>query len=164
MLAKILHIGLEPEKSNTFYQPLVFNCSSKQSFFHELFSRTMWLLSKTRREMKVSTISDYQKVMNVLDKQIRIVLQKRPMDFKMLTNEMSHVSFDVVQKCWQNEYEMELNNVINKNPAIQDVKKDLIKENEKYIFQQRVNCLINGNSFIKVLEKVGNILIIITQN
>lgn len=114
--------------------------------------------------MKVSTISDYQKVMNVLDKQIRIVLQKRPMDFKMLTNEMSHVSFDVVQKCWQNEYEMELNNVINKNPAIQDVKKDLIKENEKYIFQQRVNCLINGNSFIKVLEKVGNILIIITQN
>lgn len=63
MLGKILHIGKDPPDSRSvFYQPIVFNCSSRLPFLLELFSRTMWLLSRTRREMKVSTIEDYPKV------------------------------------------------------------------------------------------------------
>ncbi|KAG5885731.1 hypothetical protein JTB14_000653 [Gonioctena quinquepunctata] len=62
MLARMLHIGMDPPDSRSvFYQPIVFNTSPREPFFLELFSRTMWLLSKTRREMKVSTIEDYPK-------------------------------------------------------------------------------------------------------
>lgn len=63
MLAKLLHIGVDaPDNRSVSYQPIVFNCSSRTPFFLELFSRAMWLLSRTRREMKVSTIDDYPKV------------------------------------------------------------------------------------------------------
>lgn len=62
MLAKILHIGTEPDRNSICYQPTVFTGSSKMPFFFELFSRTMWLLSKTRRDMKASTTLDYEKV------------------------------------------------------------------------------------------------------
>lgn len=76
MLAKILHIGKDPPDSRSvFYQPIVFNCSSRLPFFLELFSRTMWLLSRTRREMKVSTIEDYPKVsMNLIHKNFRFYI------------------------------------------------------------------------------------------
>ncbi|CAH1958931.1 unnamed protein product [Acanthoscelides obtectus] len=64
MLAQLLHIGVDPPDSkSTMYQPIVFNCASRTPFLLELFSRTMWLLSRTRREMKVSTITDYPKVL-----------------------------------------------------------------------------------------------------
>lgn len=62
LLAKILHIGLEPDRTSTCYLPPVFTCSSKSPFYFELFSRTMWLLSKTRHEMKASSLQDYDKV------------------------------------------------------------------------------------------------------
>lgn len=62
MLARMLHIGKQPERNCTFYQPLVFNVTLKKPFFPELFARTMWLLSKTRREMKASIKEDYSKV------------------------------------------------------------------------------------------------------
>lgn len=65
MLSRLLHIGKDPPDSKSvFYQPVVFNCSSRIPFFLELFSRTMWLLSRTRREMKVTTIDDYPKVIS----------------------------------------------------------------------------------------------------
>lgn len=66
MLAKLLHVGKSPEKHGQFYLPIVFNVELKQSFFSELFSRTMWLLSKTRREMKASIKEDFPKVSIVL--------------------------------------------------------------------------------------------------
>uniref|UniRef100_A0A6P7GY62 Uncharacterized protein LOC114343728 n=1 Tax=Diabrotica virgifera virgifera TaxID=50390 RepID=A0A6P7GY62_DIAVI len=102
MLAKILDIGLDPPDSKKiFYQPIVFNSSAKNSFFLELFSRTMWLLSRTRREMKVSTIEDYPKLMRALKKQVKMVLNKRPLNFKELTTDMTNLNFDAVLKKWQ---------------------------------------------------------------
>lgn len=62
MLAKILHIGIEPDRVSTCYQPTVFSSSSKTPFLLELFSLTMCLLSRTRKEMKAFTINDYEKV------------------------------------------------------------------------------------------------------
>lgn len=61
MLAKLLHIGKPPDKNSQFFHPLVFNVNLRYPFLPELFSRTMWLLSKTRREMKASRREDYPK-------------------------------------------------------------------------------------------------------
>lgn len=59
--AKVLQIGTIPDIGNTGYCPLVFLTST--SFFEEIFSRTIILVHKTKREMKArSTPSDLQKV------------------------------------------------------------------------------------------------------
>lgn len=62
MLAKVLRIGKEPDKYGQNYQPIMFNTEFKYDFFPELFCRVMWLLSKTRREMRACTYDDYDKV------------------------------------------------------------------------------------------------------
>lgn len=39
--------------------------------------------------------------MNALEKQIKMVLEKRPIDFKALTGEMTDITFDVVMQQWK---------------------------------------------------------------
>lgn len=63
MLANILGIGDPPPRKQTDnYHPIVFDTNVHNNFFLELFSRTMWLLSKTRKEMKARTAEDFFKV------------------------------------------------------------------------------------------------------
>ncbi|XP_018580043.1 engulfment and cell motility protein 1 isoform X2 [Anoplophora glabripennis] len=166
MLAKILHLGMEPDNRSIFYQPIVFNCSSRTPFFLELFSRAMWLLSRTRREMKVSTIDDYPKVMNALEKQIKMVLEKRPIDFKALTNEMTDITFDVVMQRWKDERADELKILLKTHPCIQQMKTDFGKQNEEHIYNNRINFLKRGAHFPKVLEKKtsGNMFVQLSKN
>lgn len=92
-MARILRIGKEPEKNITNYQPLVFHPTSKHEFFPELFSRTMWLLSKTRREMQVSSYEDFDKVMRILSKQIRMVFQEKPKEYTTLLELMKKINY-----------------------------------------------------------------------
>ncbi|KAJ8920454.1 hypothetical protein NQ315_005322 [Exocentrus adspersus] len=167
MLAKMLHIGIDPPDSKSvFYQPIVFNCSSRTPFFLELFSRAMWLLSRTRREMKVLTIEDYPKVMNALEKQIKMVLAKRPIDFKVLTSEMTDTTFDVVMQQWQKEKSDELKILLKTHPCIQQLKTNFSKKNEEHIYSNRMNCLKRGAHFPKVLEKKtsGNMFVQLSKN
>lgn len=42
--------------------------------------------------------------MNVLQKQIKMVLEKRPKDFKTLTSEMTETNFKIVLNQWQVMY------------------------------------------------------------
>ena len=62
ILSKILQIGSPPNKSSENYHPLIFNTDITSDFFVELFCRTMWLLSKTRKEMKAQVTEDFGKV------------------------------------------------------------------------------------------------------
>ncbi|VEN45661.1 unnamed protein product [Callosobruchus maculatus] len=154
MVAKLLHIGVDsPDPKSTMYQPIVFNCSSKAPFLLELFSRSMWLLSRTRREMKVSTITDYPKVMQVLEKQLQMVLSRRPKDFERLTAYMTEITFEEVLAKWQEEKDQEFVDLQNNNASIIELKESLSKENEQYVIHQRINVLKVGQVFPKVTEK-----------
>ncbi|KAJ8971526.1 hypothetical protein NQ317_016796 [Molorchus minor] len=157
MIAKLLHIGMDlPDSKSVIYQPIVFNCSSRTPFILELFSRTMWLLSRTRREMKVSTIEDYEKVMGVLQKQLKMVLDKKPIDFKSLTDEMADVNFDVAMQQWQKEKDDELKILLKMHPCIQEIKETFITQNEEYLYKNRMSVVKRGGNFPKVLEKKTN--------
>ncbi|CAG9768633.1 unnamed protein product [Ceutorhynchus assimilis] len=167
MLARMLHIGMDPPDSkSTFYQPVVYYCSPKTPFFLELFSRTMWLLSRTRREMKASRYADYEKVMYVLQKQVKLALKNKPMDFKQLTAELTETSFKIVLEKIQQDKEDEMKSLIDNHPCIQDLKLKYSKENELNVFQQRVNSLLQGEHFPKVLEKKvhGTIFVKLSKN
>lgn len=154
MLARMLHIGVDPPDSkSTFYQPVVFYCSSKTPFFLELFSRTMWLLSRTRREMKASTYADYPKVMHILQKQVRMALEAKPLDFKSLTVEMKSTSFQGVVESVQQEKEQEMLKMIEEHPCIQDLKTQYLPKNELCVFQNRTNLLMAGQEFPRVAGK-----------
>nr|CAH7712980.1 unnamed protein product [Callosobruchus chinensis] len=159
MLAKLLHIGVDfPDPKSTMYQPIVFNCSSRAPFLLELFSRSMWLLSRTRREMKVSTITDYPKVMQVLEKQLQMVLSRKPKDFKRLTAYMTETTFEEVLAEWQVEKDKEFADLQNNNATIIELKESLSKENEQYVICQRINILKEGQIFPKVTEKKTHLL------
>lgn len=154
ILADVLDIGKErPNSKSVFYQPIVFNTSPKMPFFLELFSRSMWLLSRTRREMKVSTIEDYPKLMRTLKKQIKMVLKNRPLDFKTLTDHMSEMNFDAVLKHWQDEKEEEMKELLKSHPCIQELKEVYTRQNEPFLRQNRMNVLKKGEKFPKVFEK-----------
>ncbi|XP_074033990.1 engulfment and cell motility protein 2 [Leptinotarsa decemlineata] len=167
MLAKLLDIGLDPPDSKSvFYQPIVFNTSPRQPFFLELFSRTMWLLSKTRREMKVSTIEDYSKVMNVLQKQVKIVLTKRPMTIKILTDEIKEINFTTVSEHWQKEKEEELKYFLENNQSIQELREKFNDKNESYVVENRKNIIKKGDFFPNVYEKKtsGSMFVELSKN
>nr|CAI5827494.1 unnamed protein product [Callosobruchus analis] len=154
MLAKLLHIGVDiPDPRSRLYQPIVFNCSPKIPFLLELFSRSMWLLSRTRREMKISTITDYPKVMQVLEKQLQMVLSRKPKDFERLTEYMTEITFEEVVAKWQEEKDKEFVDLMNNNASIIELKESLSKENEQYVISQRINILKEGQVFPKVTEK-----------
>ncbi|RZC35349.1 engulfment and cell motility protein 1-like, partial [Asbolus verrucosus] len=157
MLAKLLHVGMDPDRSSTCYQPTIFNCSSKTPFFWELFSRTMWLLSKTRREMKASTILDYEKVIHVLTKQVKLVLEEKPLDFKTLTERMVETNYEKVVEIWQREKKEELRSVLDTNPSVQVLKRRFAKQNQELIFEQRMIFVKAGTMFPKFNEKVSKI-------
>ncbi|XP_057658530.1 engulfment and cell motility protein 1-like [Diorhabda carinulata] len=165
LLAHLLDIGLDPPDSKSlFYQPIVFNTSPKNPFFFELFSRSMWLLSRTRREMKVSTIEDYPKLMRALKKQIKMVLDKRPLNFKNLTNYMTELNYGEVLKQWQKEKDTELSNLLKNHPCIRQIKDNYMKNNEPYLHQNRLNVLKTGDYFPKVLDKKTSGLMFVQLN
>ncbi|CAG9861268.1 unnamed protein product [Phyllotreta striolata] len=157
MLGEILHIGVDPpDGKSVSYQPIVFQTSPKMPFFLELFSRCMWLLSRTRREMKVSTIEDYPKLMRALRKQIKMVLIRRPVNFKSLTNDMSEVTFDAVLRQWQMEKDEEMRQLINNHPCIQQLKETYQRQNEPFLRENRMNVLKKGEYFPKIVDKKRN--------
>lgn len=51
--------------------------------------------------------------MNALEKQIKMVLEKRPIDFKALTNEMTDVTFDVVMQQWKVCQKVQTSSTVN---------------------------------------------------
>ncbi|KAK5649209.1 hypothetical protein RI129_000238 [Pyrocoelia pectoralis] len=155
MLANILHIGMEPTRSGDVYHPLVFNTSLKLPFFLELFSRTMWLLSKTRKEMRAWSYDDYSKVLLVLEKQVKMALSEKPMDYASLTTKMMMVTYEEVDKQWQNEKQHGWKKIYENNPNVQMLKENFRTYNEKLIFESRMKTLQNGDLFPKLPEKKG---------
>lgn len=62
MLCDVLHIGKERDKHCSMVIPILFHPKEKSPFFEELFCRAVWLLAKTRREMKARVDEDHDKV------------------------------------------------------------------------------------------------------
>ncbi|KAF5304380.1 hypothetical protein FQA39_LY09759 [Lamprigera yunnana] len=154
LLANILHVGMEPTRIGQSYHPLVFNTSLKIPFFLELFSRTMWLLSKTRREMRAWTFNDYSKIFLVLEKQIKMSLDRRPMNYKTLTKEMMKMNYEEIDKQWQIEKQQEWKDIYEKNPNVQLLKGIFLVNNEILIYENRMRVLQNGGLFPKLPERV----------
>ncbi|KAB0800298.1 hypothetical protein PPYR_06038 [Photinus pyralis] len=155
LLANILHIGMEPTRSGDSYHPLVFNTSLKFPFFLELFSRSMWLLSKTRKEMRAWSYDDYSKVLLVLEKQVKMALAEKPMDYASLTAEMMKVTYEEVDKQWQHEKQNEWERIYQSNPNVQILKQKFSSHNEQLIFESRMRTLQSGELFPKLPEKKG---------
>ncbi|XP_050295202.1 engulfment and cell motility protein 1-like [Anthonomus grandis grandis] len=154
MLAEMFHIGnATPCEHSTFYQPLVFYCPARTPFLLEIFSHCMWLLSRTRREMKVATGVDYEKVMYILKKQVKSALNTKPKNFKSLAAELSNTTFKSVMENKRISEEKELQVLIDTHPCIQELKQKLLKENEEIVLKQRLGILMNGAPFSRVLEK-----------
>lgn len=154
MLTKLLHIGVDtPDNKSTMYQPLVFHCDSKTPFLSELFSRTMWLLSRTRREMKASSFADYEKVMYVLRKQVKMALKTRPQNFKSLTVEMTNITFQTVLDKIMSDKEQEMKNMLANHPCLQELKEKFKILNREYVIQHRIQCLLEGQRFIQFEDK-----------
>lgn len=87
MLCEIVYINTVPDKDATLYIPLIFK-EDKFIFFEELFCRAVWLLAKTRREMKAKVEEDHQKV-NLVKTVITILiffLNKGSSSFKGTNN------------------------------------------------------------------------------
>ncbi|KAG5885732.1 hypothetical protein JTB14_000654 [Gonioctena quinquepunctata] len=82
-----------------------------------------------------------------------MVLNRRPMNVKKLTDEMKEVKFDVVLEQWQKEKEEELQYILNNNDSIKELREEYIIINESYVLENRKNVLKNGQYFPKVTEK-----------
>ncbi|XP_022905919.1 engulfment and cell motility protein 1-like [Onthophagus taurus] len=152
MLASILRIGSKIDKKREDFQPLVFNTSLKQGFFLELFCRTMWLLSKTRREMQAHVADDFDKVLNILELQVRRTLEWKPLTLAELLKQMKTLSYNVVCNTLEKEAEINWKNNLNKNPCVQLLKKHFSTDNEDLVRQQRLSVLKAGQDFPKLPE------------
>ncbi|KAL3276977.1 hypothetical protein HHI36_012339 [Cryptolaemus montrouzieri] len=154
-LANILRIGQEPESSKGKYtfQPTIFNSTTKTPFFYELFSRTIWILSKTKNEMQGCPVPEYNKLMKVIEKQIKMVLEKRPGSFKKLTNIMLKTNYEAVKQKWQEEANDEFESLLKNNPCVQELRDHYIKINEQLVVEQRMHYLIAGSVFYKINEQ-----------
>ncbi|XP_019871434.2 engulfment and cell motility protein 2 [Aethina tumida] len=141
MLCRLLHIGKTPDKTSTTYQPLVFSCNMKEPFLLELFSRTMWLLSKTRTEMKGFNESDYEKVLRVVYEQVKIILEKKLDSFAQLTNEMGRINYETVAKIWEERRQKEEEYLLKEHPCVNVLRRRFAKENKKEILRQRLNFM-----------------------
>ncbi|KAJ8954982.1 hypothetical protein NQ318_000413 [Aromia moschata] len=131
MLAKLLHINVDPPDSKSVsYQPIIFNCSLKNA-------------------LHFGIIRPNNVVMHALEKQVKMVLEKRPIDFKELTEEMTEVNFDVVMKQWQKEKDDELKNAPKNAPVHPRTEKDFLVQNEENLYNNRINCLKRGGNFPK---------------
>ncbi|CAH0553394.1 unnamed protein product [Brassicogethes aeneus] len=170
MLCHLLHVGKNPDKSETTYQPLVY-CSNKSPFFMELFCRTLSLLSRTRREMKATSLADYTKVMRVVNEQIRMVLETKPMNFKELHNAVTNSSVIQVFKHWENKENKHLANLINYHPCIQELREKFSKNNRKYVLRQRFIFMHKKTRMQRVLSgtrrpffKLSHVIVYLSDN
>ncbi|KRT80622.1 hypothetical protein AMK59_5883, partial [Oryctes borbonicus] len=160
MLAKLLAIGdPPPKKQSNNYHPIVFDTNVHNNFFLELFSRTMWLLSKTRKEMKAKTSEDFDKVMYVLDRQVSMVLQKKPLNLKQLLEFMKETNYQAVSKQLDIERETAWIDMLNTNPCIQEIMEAYRKINSKLVYEQRMGILKKGQTFPKRVEKKSTLSI-----
>lgn len=91
---------MQPVQGCTAYQPLMF-IADKKSFVEELFCRTLWLLSRTRREMRAKTLQDHYKVLPVLECQVYMALKYKPVEYKKLTDVIKSVTYENVSHKWE---------------------------------------------------------------
>lgn len=108
----------------------------------------------------------------VLQKQIQLVLDEKPMDLKILTKKIADISYESVITEWQvkgftfvhfktfisffyqKERQEEMEAMIANNPCVQLLKKTFSNKNEHLVFVQRTNFMLKGSIFPKILEKV----------
>ncbi|XP_044756382.1 engulfment and cell motility protein 2-like [Coccinella septempunctata] len=157
ILANVLQIGkeLEVNRAKCTFQPTIFYSTTtiKTPFFYELFSRTIWILSKTKNEMQGCPVPEYPKLMKVLEKQVKMVLEKRPGSFKKLTNIMLKTNYEAVKQKWQEENSEEFEYIMKHNPCVQELREKYIRQNEILVVEQRMNYLTEGSVFYRVNDQ-----------
>jgi cupin superfamily acireductone dioxygenase involved in methionine salvage len=89
-----------------------------------------------------------------LGKQVRLVLESKPMDFKMLTKKMIETDYKNVVDVWQNEKKEKLKDLLKTHPSVQILKERFSKFNEKIVYDQRIRYIQNGTMFPKFNDKV----------
>ncbi|KAK9693540.1 PH domain [Popillia japonica] len=165
MLANILGIGDPPPRKQTDnYHPIVFDTNVHNNFFLELFSRTMWLLSKTRKEMKARTAEDFFKVIYVLERQVMMVLEKKPLNLKQVLEHMKGINYKMISEQLDKERDINWRNILKTNPCIQEMMDEYRKINSKLIYEQRMGVLKKGLTFPKRIEKKTTLSIKNTNN
>ncbi|GJQ72561.1 hypothetical protein Trydic_g1232 [Trypoxylus dichotomus] len=160
MLAKILGVGVSPpKKQSDKYHPIIFDTNVHNNFFLELFSRTMWLLSKTRKEMKAKTSDDFEKVMYILERQVSMVLEKKPLNLKQVLELMKEVNYATISQQIDDETHLKFVTMLETNSCIQEMMEEYNKINSKLVFEQRMGILKKGQTFPKRLEKKSTLSI-----
>ncbi|XP_018322121.1 engulfment and cell motility protein 2-like isoform X2 [Agrilus planipennis] len=153
VIIKILDIGHEPNKTSEFFHPLLFNTSLRAPFIYELFSRAMAKVSKTREEMKAYTSRDYEKIFIVLEKGIRLTLEKKPTTYEELKIYLSSVTYKIVSEQWEKEKSLEWKNLLEHHPSVLDMRMKMKEEMENLIYKQRIGVVQRGGIFPKIPEK-----------
>ncbi|XP_054276503.1 engulfment and cell motility protein 1-like [Macrosteles quadrilineatus] len=142
---EVLRIGYIPERDETAYCPLVFLTASP--FLEELFSKTVNLMHKTKREMKAKNASDLEKVFQVLQRQLLKALETQPVTFDQLDSVLSTLSYWAVRNQWQEEQVEKERNTLANSPAVRQLKASLVGETKEIIKKQRLQFVKTGSEF-----------------
>ncbi|XP_054274955.1 engulfment and cell motility protein 1-like [Macrosteles quadrilineatus] len=145
LCTKVLRIGYIPERDETAYCPLVFLTASP--FLEELFSKTVNLMHKTKREMKAKNASDLEKVFQVLQRQLLKALETQPVTFDQLDSVLSTLSYWAVRNQWQEEQVEKERNTLANSPAVRQLKASLVGETKEIIKKQRLQFVKTGSEF-----------------
>lgn len=150
VLCSILRVGTTHGRTSTRYCPLFF--SARDPFFEELFCHAMWTLGKTSRDLKTREPEDHIVALRVLDRQLSEAIDARPTTLSALAEHLREISASKVQELWTVEQEEKFENLLQKHPAIIDLRRKMRPGAVKLVTAQRLNALKAGNKFSKQFD------------
>lgn len=150
VLCSVLRVGTGHGRTSVRYCPLFF--SARDPFFEELFCHAMWTLGKTIRDLKTKEPEDHVVALRVLQRQLKEALASRPTTLSALAEHLKEISAIKVQELWTTEQQAKFENLLQKHPAIVDLKNQIRPRAVKLVTTQRLNALKGGHKFSKQFD------------
>ncbi|RZF36028.1 hypothetical protein LSTR_LSTR005844 [Laodelphax striatellus] len=161
MIAKdILHVGEPPRRKSTTFFLLVFSTflddTVKPALIEELFSQAMLHGERTKREMKVKTSDDYEKVIKITkQKLLQGLCQKFPESrtFEELQLALTGISYSQATEGILKETANRRNKFYQTSPAVLDLRASLRGSLIELIQTQRMKYIRKRTQFLDLQEK-----------
>ncbi|XP_046609911.1 engulfment and cell motility protein 1-like [Neodiprion virginianus] len=147
VLCTVLRVGTSHERTSTRYCPLFF--SARDAFFEELFCHAIWTLGKTMRDLRTREPEDHLIALRVLHRQLKDALDARPTTLSALAENLKETSAAHVQELWAAERQAKFENLLQRHPAIDDLRNDIRPKAARLVTLQRLNALKAGHKFSK---------------
>ncbi|XP_022184353.2 engulfment and cell motility protein 1 [Nilaparvata lugens] len=162
MIAKdILNVGEPPKPNSTTFYLLVFSTFlddtvEEPALIEELFSQAMLHGERTKREMKVKTLDDYEKVFKITKQKLILALRQtfpESRTFEELQLALSGISYSKASEGILKETESKRNRFYKTSPAISDLKASLRGSLIELIKTQRMQYIKERTQFLDLQEK-----------